>query len=401
MKIAFITALPYGSVANQMYKIVDAATKSGHTCYTFSKPIKNFVNKRENHEFIGSTFSVKLHSFLAAYTGYHGLFSVCATLKLIRRLKKIKPDVLMLLNLHGWYINLPLIFNYIKKNDIKVVWRFPDFWPITGHCTGFASVECDKWQTGCYDCPQYKEYPQSKVDRSKQLYKLKSKWFSNINNLTLVAITKYLSGFIEKSFLKQYDCRVIYNGVDLDVFKPTPSDFRQQYGLQDKFVVLGVASDWSNRKGLDVMIKLSNQLDNRFKVVLVGLEKLDGDHNMLLIPAQNPSELRKIYTAADVFANPTRAEAFGNVNIEALACGTPIVMFNTDGAPESIDETCGVVVDKNDIDAMQKHIENICINKSLTKEACLKRAEFFEKDKRTNEYVKLFEEVIEDDRKSN
>ena len=397
MKIAFLTALPYGSVANQMYKIVDAATKSGHTCYTFSKPIKNFVNKRENHEFIGSTFSVKLHSFLAAYTGYHGLFSVCATLKLIKRLKNIKPDILMLFNLHGWFINLPLLFNYIKKNDIRVVWRFSDSWPFTGHCTGYATVKCEKWREGCYSCPQYMLYPQTKVDRSKQLYKLKNKWFNGVKNLTIVSQTKFMRTFIKQSFLQNYNVKVLYNGVDLETFKPTNSDFKEKYGLQDKFVVLGVASDWSDRKGLDIMIKLSKRLDDRFKVVIVGLEKLDCDHNMLVIPAQKPLVLREIYSACDVFANPTREDTFANVNLEALACGLPVVMFDTDGTPEGLDETCGVVVDKNDIDAMQKHIENICINKTLSKEACLKRAEFFEKDKRTNEYVKLFEEVINND----
>ncbi len=394
MKIAFLTALPYGSVANNMYKIADAATKKGHHCYTFSHPIKNFINKRENHQFFGSTFSVKLHSLLAAVTGYHGLFSVFATISLIKRLKKIKPDVLMLLNLHGWFVNLPLLFNYIKRNNIRVVWRFPDFWPITGHCTGFANGKCNKWQTGCYDCPQYREYPQSKVDRSKQLYKIKRKCFTGVQRLTVVAITNYLKEFISKSFFKNYECKVIYNGIDLQVFKPTESNFRKEFGLEGKYIVLGVASDWSDRKGLDVMIELSRRLNNQFKVVLVGLEKLDANHNMLLIPAQKPERLREIYTEANVFANPTRAEAFGNVNVEALACGTPIVMFNTDGVPEIIDDTCGIVVEKNDIDNMQKSIEFVCINKPFSKEACVKRAQYFEKEKRTSEYVELFEEMI-------
>ena len=396
MKIAFITALPYGSVANQMYKIADAATQGGHTCYTFSKPIEGFENKRNNHFFIGTILSVKIHNLAAGITGFHGLFSVFATLDLIRRLKNIKPDVLMLLNLHGWFINLPLIFNYIKKNNIKVVWRFPDFWPMTGHCTGFSTVKCDKWKDGCYNCSQYRSYPQAKVDRSKQLYKLKKKWFVGVKNLTVVSISKYMIDFIKQSYFKDYKFRVIYNGIDLDIFKPTESNFREKYGLEDKYIVLGVASDWSERKGVDVMVQLSKRLDDRFKVVVIGTEKIDSGENILALPAQKQEILREIYTAADVFANPTREEAFGNVNVESLACGTPVVLFNTDGAPESIDDTCGIVVDKNDIDEMQKQIENVCINKPFSREDCIKRASLFEKGKRTREYVNLFEEIVKD-----
>ena len=202
--------------------------------------------------------------------------------------------------------------------------------------------------------------------------------------------------FIKQSYFKDYKFRVIYNGIDLDIFKPTESNFREKYGLEDKYIVLGVASDWSERKGVDVMVQLSKRLDDRFKVVVIGTEKIDSGENILALPAQKQEILREIYTAADVFANPTREEAFGNVNVESLACGTPVVLFNTDGAPESIDDTCGIVVDKNDIDEMQKQIENVCINKPFSREDCIKRASLFEKGKRTREYVNLFEEIVKD-----
>ncbi len=396
MKIAFITALPYGSVANQMYKIADAATDSGHNCYTFSQPIKGFENKRSNHSFIGSTVSVRIHSLAAAVTGFHGLFSVCATLRLISQLKKIKPDVLMLLNLHGWFINLPLIFNYIKNNNIKVVWRFSDCWPFTGHCTGFATVKCEKWKDGCYDCPQFMFYPQSKVDCSKILYKLKKKWFNDVKQLTIVSQTIFMRNQIEQSFLKKHSIKVFYNGVDLNVFHPSPSDFRENYGLENKFIVLGVAGDWSERKGLDVFEELSKRLDERFQLMIVGLDQAPEGTNIIAIPSQKPDKLREIYTVANVFANPTREDTFANVNLEALACGIPVVMFDTDGTPEGLDETCGIVVDKNDIDEMQKQIEHVCINKPFSREDCIKRAQLFEKGRRTQEYVKLFEEVAKD-----
>ena len=182
MNIAFITALPYGSPAMHMYRMADAATKNGHTCYTFSKPIKGFVNKRENHSFIGRCISVRIHNLLAYVTGCEGIYSFFPTLHLIRRLKKINPDVILLMNLHGWYLNLPLFFRYIKKNNVRVVWRFPDSWPITGHCTGFTSVNCDKWKTGCHHCPQYRLYPQSKIDCSKIMYKIKKHCFTGVKD---------------------------------------------------------------------------------------------------------------------------------------------------------------------------------------------------------------------------
>ena len=395
MKIVAINALPYGSVAGTMLRISDFATKLGHEYYTFSKPIEGFNNSRKNHEFIGTCKSISRNNKLSVYTGFDGIYARRATRSLIKRLDEIKPDIIHLHNLHGWFINLPLLFKYIKKNNTRVLWKFSDCWPFTGQCPGFASVNCEKWKTGCYHCPQYKNYPQAKIDMTKWMYRLKKKWFTDVKRLKIVTPSNWLKGLVQQSFLKDYDIITINNGIDLSVFKPTPSDFRQKYGLEDKKIVLGVASDWSNRKGIDVLVNLSEQLGEDYQVVVVGVVKNEWDNGKILfLPPQKATELAAIYTASDVFANPTREETFGLVNVESIACGTPVVMFNTDGAPETIDETCGIVVEKNNETQMLNEVKRVCESKPFSADSCVKHAQNFEKDRRYMDYFAVYDELM-------
>ena len=198
------------------------------------------------------------------------------------------------------------------------------------------------------------------------------------------------------SYMSQYPIKVIYNGIDLSVFKPTESDFRAKYGLENKKIVLGVAFDWGVRKGLDVFVELSKRLSDEYRIVLVGTnDQIDSalPSNIISIHrTQNQRELAEIYTAADVFANPTREEAFGLVNVEALACGTPGVTFRTGGSPECYDDTCGVVVEKNDIDAMEREIRRICETHPYDIESCIKFAQGFDMYDRYREYIDLYQE---------
>ena len=298
-------------------------------------------------------------------------------------------------NLHGWYINFPLLFKYIKKNNIRVIWTLHDCWTFTGHCPHFDMIGCEKWKTGCYQCPQIGEYPASYADISKWMYKHKKQWFTGVEDMTLVTPSEWLANLTRQSFLKDYPVKVINNGIDLSIFKPTESDFRKKYDLEDKFILLGVAFGWGKRKGLDVFIELSKRLDERYQIVLVGTdENVDKQlpKNIISIyRTQNQTELAEIYTAADLFVNPTREENFPTVNIESLACGTPIVTFRTGGSPEIIDESCGVVVEKDDIDGMQKEIERIYEKRPFGQEDCVKRAQNFDMNDKFAEYVELYE----------
>lgn len=396
MRIAEINSCNFGSTGNVMLEIAEVAEKCGHTaavCYPKSRG--NAKKQKETDIVIGSRLSRNLHLKLAEITGLNGCFSYFSTLDFLRKLNKFKPDIIHLHNLHNCYVNLPLLFGYIKKHNIKTVWTLHDCWSFTGHCPHFDMIGCDKWKTECYNCPQYKEYPKSLFDNSKYMYSLKKKWFTGVKNMTIVTPSKWLAGLVKESYLRDYPVKVINNGIDLNVFKPTESDFRKKYDCESKNIVLGVASPWGKRKGLDVFSELAERLDDRYRIVLVGLAKEQKEGlppNIIgLERTANQTELAGIYTAADVFANPTREENYPTVNMEAIACGTPVVTFNTGGSPEIIDETCGTAVAKNDIDGICNKIIKICETKPYSEETCLKRAKSFDENEKFREYIRLYE----------
>lgn len=401
MKTVLINSCNFGSTGNIMLEIAETAENGGYTaavCYPQSRD--NSRKQKEKDLIIGTRFSRNIHLMLAEITGLNGCFSYFSTMKLLKKLDKLKPDIIHLHNLHNCYINLSLLFKYIKKHNIKTVWTLHDCWAFTGHCPHFDMIGCDKWKTGCYSCPQYKEYPKSLFDNSKIMYRLKRKWFSGVKNMTIVTPSEWLASLVKESYLKDYPVKVINNGIDLNVFKPTESDFREKYALENKYIVLGVAFGWGKRKGLDVFIELAKRLDKgKYKIVLVGtddnIDKLLPDNIISIHRTQNQTELAEIYTAADVFANPTREENYPTVNMESVACGTPVVTFNTGGSPEMLDETCGAAVAKDDNDAMYNEIIRICEAKPYSMEACIKKAKGFDKNEKFGEYIRLYEVLNE------
>ncbi len=400
MYIAEINMTWLGSTGQIMLSIAEELRKNNINAQSYSPhELSRCESVLPYHKYYGTYAGRKFHNLFGRITGLNGIASITDTQHLIRMLKKNNTDLLHLHNLHSYCINLPLLFRYIKKNKLKVVWTLHDCWSFTGHCPHFDMIGCDKWKTGCYHCPQYREYPQSLIDSSKRMYQLKKKWFTGVENMTLVTPSEWLAGLVKQSFLKDYPIRVINNGIDLEVFKPTPSNFRETYGCGDKKIVLGVAFGWGERKGLDVFLDLAKRLDpERYQIVLVGTdENVDKQLPNTVISihrTQNQTELAKIYTAADVFVNPTREEVFGLVNIEALACGTPGVTFNTGGSPECYDVTCGSVVPKNDVDALYREIIRICETAPYSTEACLKKAKQFDKNEKFQEYIDLYRNLM-------
>ncbi len=399
MRVAIINMIPYGSTGKIMLQLADLVRDSGGEARTYAtkpydKKDKQIVLDLKNHYQWGSKAENKWHYHLGSLLDRNGCYSYAGTKRLIKNIEEFTPDVIHLHNLHKYCINLPMLFKYIKKNNIRVVWTLHDCWTFTGHCPHFDMIGCDKWKTGCYSCPQYKAYPKSYMDRSKSMYKLKKKWFTGIRDMTLVAPSQWLANLVKQSFLKEYPIKVINNGIDLSVFKPTESNFREKYDLQDKFIVLGVAFGWGQRKGLDVFIELSKRLPNDYQIVLVGtddnVDKQLPPNIISIHRTQNQTELAEIYSAANLFVNPTREDNFPTVNIESLACGTPVLTFNTGGSPEIIDETCGALVEKNDIDMVEQEILRIRAEKRYTKDACLNRAKQFKKDDKFSEYLDLY-----------
>lgn len=386
----------FGSTGNIMLQIADKAREKGHIVYTsYPDGRDNRKKKVENGIVIGNRFSRNLHLYLAQFTGLNGCFSFFSTLTFLAKLKKIKPDIIHLHNLHNCYINLPLLFHFIKKHRIKTFWTLHDCWSFTGHCPYFTLANCQKWESGCHHCPQCREYPASYIDSSKLLYRLKKRWFCGIEDLTIITPSEWLAGLVRQSFLKEYTVHVINNGIDLSVFQPTDSDFREKHGLQDKFVLLGVAFGWGKRKGLDVFIELARRLPDKYKIVLVGtnddVDKVLPENILSIHRTQNQQALAEIYSAADLFVNPTREENYPTVNMESIACGTPVLTFRTGGSPEIPDNTCGSVVPCDDIAALEQEILRICEEMPYTQTDCVTRSRCFDMNERYEEYIHLYE----------
>lgn len=389
-----------GSTGKIMRSISALAEENGYVAYQAYPGSRANLPSIERDIVLCNFVVSKINRELARITGYNGCFAVISTLRFLHKLNKIKPDILHFHNLHNSYINLPLLFRYVKKHHIRVIWTLHDCWSFTGRCPYFIMAKCDKWQTGCGNCPYPKEsYPQALIDKTAKMWKLKKKWFTGIEDMTIVTPSQWLADLVKESFLKDYPVKVINNGIDLSVFKPIESSFRQRHGIGDKYVLLGVADSWGARKGLDVFVELSKRLDDsKYKIVLVGtndgVDKQLPDNIISVHRTQNQKELAEIYTAADLFVNPTREENYPTVNMESIACGTPVLTFRTGGSPEIPDETCGAVVDCDDIDALVSEIIRITEEKPFSQEACLQRAKAFDKDKLFGEYVNLYENRI-------
>lgn len=367
MRIVQINGGAKGSTGKIMLGIAEVARAQGHEVLCAS-PITS-TNRDAGADCgyyrIGTYNSRRVNVVLARITGYNGCFAWVETYKLLKKIDGFQPDIIHLHNLHDSYINLPMLFSYIKKHDIPVVWTLHDCWAFTGQCPYFTMVKCDKWKTGCHDCPQYKGYPASLYDNTKRMWKLKKKWFTGVKNMTIVTPSKWLAGLVKESYLSEYLVQVINNGIDLNIFKPTPSNFRERYGIpEDKYIILGVSFAWGYRKGLDCFVEMAEKLGEQYQIVLVGTDdKIDKylPRNVISIHrTQDQKELAEIYSAADVFAMPTREENYPTVNMEAIACGTPVVTFDTGGSPEMLNDSVGRVVPVDDVTKMMSEIQGVC-----------------------------------------
>ena len=396
MKVVQINTGPGGSTGNIMNSIATVLRENGEVAYTFSAPKKGMPPV--GHQYFGTKLENLVHRAISCFSGISGKGSSLATRKLLHTLDTIRPDILHLHNLHGWYINLPMLFSYIKKNKIKTVWTLHDCWGFTAQCSHFTIEKCSKWKSGCYDCPRYRLYPYTYVDRTKTMWKLKKKWFTGVEDLTIVTPSSWLASLVKQSYLGQYPVQVINNGINLDVFRPVESTFKQRHDLENKHIVLGVASEWTDRKGLDVFVNLAKMLPQEYKVVLVGTnEDIDKRLPMEILSihrTQNQHELAEIYTMADVFVNPTREETFPTVNIEALACGTPIVTFDTGGSPEIINEKTGIIVACDDYEGLTTAIQEFCEKGTAIESVCCQRAQEFSAQVKFEEYYALYKKLL-------
>ncbi len=309
---------------------------------------------------IGNNFDQKLHGLRTRILDEHGFGSKNATKKFLKWADKFSPDLLWLHNIHGYYINVEMLFDWIKSRpNMQVKWTLHDCWAFTGHCSHFTIVKCEQWRSCCSYCVQKNSYPASLFKSNcKDNFRRKKKAFIGVNNMTLITPSKWLSNLVKESFLKEYSVEINYNTIDKSIFKPTPSDFRERYNLQGKKIILGVASTWDERKGLNDFIKLSQMLDDSYAIILVGLNKKQISalpKSIIGIERTNSTnELAEIYTAADIFFNPTYEDNYPTVNLEAEACGTRVITYNTGGAPETIKLDDSAVINVGALDEFVK-----------------------------------------------
>lgn len=348
----------------------------------------------------GGKLNVRSHQIKTRLLGKHGFYSRWATSELVEKLEEIDPDIVHLHNLHGHYLNVEILFDYLKKSGKPVIWTLHDCWSFTGHCAHFDYIGCEKWKTGCYSCPQLREYPKSLIlDRSKESYLDKERIFTGLSDLTIVTPSDWLLNLVEQSYLRQIPVRTIRNGIDLGVFKPVDTGFRKAYKIEDKFMILAVASYWNEKKGYSALMEISRKLKEDEVMVIVGVDgKQMEDLPLNIVGIErtaSTADLAGIYSSADVFLNPTLEEVLGMVNVESLGCGTPVITFDSGGSPETVDEKTGIVVKRGDLDGMLDAVERVREKgKSHYSDCCIERAtkEFDVKDK-NRQYVELYREI--------
>jgi glycosyltransferase involved in cell wall biosynthesis len=399
MKVLQInTVANSGSTGRIAEEIGNVLMANGHQSYiaygrnnaTSSSQLIKIGNKWDNY----------IHGIYTLLTDKHAFVSTKATKKLISKIDRIKPDLIALHNLHGYYINISILFKYLQKRNIPVIWTLFDCWAFTGHCTYFDDINCEKWKTHCYNCPKHLKYPKSLVDNSSFNFRQKKDLFSSIDHLELITHSKWLSKLVKKSFLSDYKVHVTPSAINLDLFKPIASNLEIRFNLSGKKVVLGVASTWDKRKGLNDFVKLSKVLDSSFQIVLIGLSKQQigslPDNIIGLNRTESIQELAQWYSLANVFINLTTQDNFPTTNIEALACGTPVITYNTGGSPEAIDLQTGCVVNKRNIDGVIRAVKELeDKGQILLSKACRARAvKFYDKTTRYQDYIKIFENMI-------
>ena len=354
---------------------------------------------------IGTKWDYRWHGLISMLFDAHGFGSKRATKKFVKQLEEINPDIVLLHNVHGYYLNIDILLSYLSGKDIPIFWTLHDCWPFTGHCAHYMKYNCMKWESHCDNCPNRKGYPMSLfLDRSYKNYEKKRNLILGLRHVTFVPVCKWMRDVVSSSFAKNKDAEIIYNGIDTSVFTPAHNqdmiEIKKKYHISDKKVVLGVANTWKKKQALVDFLWLSEHLPEDYTIVLVGMT----ESQIKALPigvlgitrTEDVKELAVLYSLADVFVNPTYGDTFPTTNIESLACGTPVITYNTGGSPEAVDESTGIVVPKGDKEVLKDAIIDVVNNKmKYSSEACRKRAEdHFNKDDRFGDYIELFNKSL-------
>ena len=400
MKVLLINSFYYnggstGRIVKNLYEYINAQGDEAFIAYGLNRG--EIIDDYEHIFRFERLITKKIGGFAARLFGDHGFHNSLATRRLCKWIDEVNPDIIHLHNLHGSYVNVEILFDYLKRIDKPIVWTLHDCWAFTGFCAHYSYPYCDKWKTGCYNCQFLYKYPHTYfIDKSKQNYHKKQRVFNGVNKLTIVSPCYWLKNELKDSFLSKYTVEVIHNGIDLSVFRPVNSTFKE---LRDiKKMMIAVASPWNESKGLNYLNRIANAISgSEWKLVIVGKlddHRIEKNDNVISVPHTNcVEELVEMYSAADVLINPTLEDTFPTVNIESLACGTPCITFDTGGCKEIITTDTGTVVDKGDWESMLQSA--VTCNKNMIMDSCVNNAkQYYDKKISLNNYMNLYRKIM-------
>lgn len=388
-----------GSTGRIVEQIGELVLKEGWESYIAYGRYKN-PSKSQLIKVGSGKISQSIHFVLSRLFDAHGLGSYFSTKVFLQKIDEIRPDIVHLHNIHGYFLNYPLLFRYLSKKNIPIVWTMHDCWSFTGHCSYFDIVNCNKWETGCHHCPAKKNYPQSLwLDRSRYNYELKKELISKLSNITFVPVSDWLGELTKQSFLGKYPIKVIHNGIDISVFKPydASEELKEKYGLKGKKILLGVASEWDKRKGMDDYLLLRKILPSEYAIVMIGIDENKNLPAGIIGIKQitSTAELVLWYSTADILMNLSYEETFGLTTVEGFACGTPTIVYNKTASPELVDDKTGIVVEAGNIQQIAKAVNKLMsLNMDTTRIACRERAErLYNQQANYAAYLDLYKEL--------
>lgn len=347
---------------------------------------------------VGNKLDLALHAVATRLFDAHGLVSRRATKRLIRRIREIDPDIVHIHNVHGYWLNYPLLCRYLQESGKPVIWTVHDCWLYTGHCYYYSAVRCERWQTGCGHCPQKRAFPASWLfDRSARNWRDKQRAFGSLPRLTIVPVSDWIRGEMSRSFLKDKRFQVIHNGIDLEVFRPEAATGA---GQPAGTVILGVATLWHEEKGVRDFVALAGMLRPDEQLVLVGRmsekQRAAFPSKVRLVErTENVAKLAELYAGATAFVNPTWQDNYPTVNLEAIACGTPVVTYRTGGSIEAVTEGTGFVVEQGDVAGLLARVRELAaLDRQTVRERCRSHAlRHFNKYERYQDYIRLYEDL--------
>ena len=419
MKVLQINSyLDFGSTGGIVRRLLNAQLAAGIDGYVLFGRHTGIERESERTIAINTEAGVALHKLLTFVFGKHAFYSRFRTLAAMKKIKALRPDIVHLHNVHGHYLHIGVLFRFLTREGIPVIWTFHDCWPYTGHCPHYSVAGCNRWKHECGHCPQKTGYPESLIfDRSRGLLRRKRKLFTGARELHIVTVSQWLAGEVRKSFLRNADLRVIHNGINTEVFHPLPNDeetvrlLRRDLGA--KFIILGVASFWDNRKGLDRFLHLASLLAEDEMIVLLGRfagrarpwqrkkESPVLPHNIRVISTiSDKAQIAAYYNAADVHVSFSREESFGLTIAEAMACATPVVVMDSTAAQEVVgrDGHCGMVLSK-DAPATEAYAAIRAIRekgkRSFGESGPARVREYFDQEKNEQAYIRLYQDLYE------